>query len=331
MNATQLIGFLMIALQNGWAMLIQSSPGLGKSDIVSQCAARLGFDLLILHPVTDDPTDAKGLPVFANGIADFIPYGNLLRMINATRPLIVFLDDLGQAAQSVQAAYMQLILCRQINGKAISPHVRFVAATNRRSDNAGVAGLITPLISRFHAVLELAINVADWAQWAIKAGLPLELIAFVNFRPALLSTFDAKAAKEGKPFACPRTVAMLGDWIKAGVDDPKLFAGCVGESFATEFAAFLQIYRQVGNLPAQVCINPQTAPIPASLDQKFALCAALSYHVTKQNADSIGIYCERIESEFATFFWKTATARKPEIVDTNAFTRWAIVNSTDIK
>lgn len=312
-------------------MLIQSSPGIGKSDLVNLAVKQLGYDSITIHPVVEEPTDAKGLPAIVNGMADFLPYGNLRCMMEATKPLVVFLDDLGQAPQSVQAAYMQLLLAREINGKKISQHVRFIAATNRRADNAGVSGLITPLLSRFRATVELECDAGDWQKWAMQNGMPIELIAFIGLRPDRLSTFDPKNAREMKPFACPRTIAFLGEWLNAGVDALETMRGCVGEVFAAEFMGFRSIYNKVANLPAKVVLNPGKTEVPEERDVLFALSAALAYNASEKNIDALGIYTARIPAEFRTFFWKASTGRNAKLMETNAFTRWAAENGDDIR
>ncbi len=333
MKASQLVSTLKTAIAKNWAVLIEGSPGIGKSDIVAQAVRDAGADLMIAHPVTSDPTDWKGLPGIVDSKAEFLPYGELRRMQEATKPLVCFLDDLGQGSQATQAALMQLVLARQINGQKIPDCVTFIGATNRRADGAGVSGLLTPLRSRFRATLELSVDAGDWCKWALANAMPMELVAFINFRPEKLSTFDPKAAKEGKPFACPRTVAFLGDWLNAKVDDAETVNGCVGEAFGTEFLGFLSIYKAVAGLPAQVCANPLTALIPTEVDRMFALSAALSYHVTVKSIDAIGQYLDRAEmsAEFRTFFWKAATARKPELMETRAHQAWAINHAEDIQ
>ncbi len=333
MKASELSNTVKTALQKGWAMLVQSSPGIGKSDLINAAVAELKFDSITVHPVVEEPTDAKGLPGIVNGVADFMPYGNLRRMIEAKAPLVVFLDDLGQAPQSVQAAYMQLLLAREINGKKISEHVRFIAATNRRADGAGVSGLITPLLSRFRATVELECDATDWQKWALKNGMPIELVAFIGFRPLLLSTFDPKHAREMKPFACPRTVSFLGEWLNAGVSDLETMKGCVGESFATEFAGFRAIYLKVANLPEKIILNPKTAPMLNAADEQFALAAALSYKAKQANVDNIAAYMNRDEfpSEMRAFFWKAATSRTPNLYETNAFTHYGVISQNEIK
>lgn len=331
MKASQVSSIAQLCIAKRWPLLIEGSPGIGKSDIVSQAVAAMGAALMIAHPVTSDPTDYKGLPGIIDGKAEFLPYGELRRITEAVSPLVVFLDDLGQGSQATQAALMQLVLAREINGVKIPDCVTFIGATNRRADGAGVSGLLTPLRSRFRATVELTVDAGDWCQWALSNGIPIELIAYINLRPAMLSTFDPKMAKEGKPFACPRTVAFLGDWLNAGIDDAETVAGCVGEAFGTEFLGFRAIYKAVAGLPAQVIANPQNTIVPAEVDRMFALSAALSYHASPKSIDSIGQYMERVSAEFRTFFWKAATARKPELVETNAHQTWAIKHADDIQ
>ncbi len=75
--------------------------------------------------------------------------------MTATKLTACFIDDLGQATPAVQAAAMQLILARTLNGHRVSDHVVFIAATNRRTDRAGVSGILEPVKSRFATLVEL--------------------------------------------------------------------------------------------------------------------------------------------------------------------------------
>src|SRR5690606_27326440 len=93
-----------------------------------------------------------------------------------------FLDDLGQASPMVQAAYMQLLLARRIDGHVLPDCVTFVAASNRKQDRAGVSGLLEPVKSRFTCIMEIEPDLDSWIDWALGEGLPAELIAFLQFR-----------------------------------------------------------------------------------------------------------------------------------------------------
>ncbi len=337
MKASQLAAILKIAIANKKPILIEGSPGIGKSDIVSQVVKDMGLDFMISHPVTSDPTDYKGLPGIVNGHAEFLPYGDLRRILEASNILVVFLDDLGQGSTATQAALMQLVLAREINGQKIPDCVVFVAATNRRSDNAGVSGLITPLRSRFYSTIELVPDVNDFCKWGLDNGLPIDLLGFMQLRGSkttgnMLSNFDPKTAREGKPFACPRTWSFAGKWINQGVEDPEVINGCIGEAAGTEYLGFRNLMKALGNLPAQVISNPMGATIPQEIDRVFAItCALAGHYASVKNIDNIAKYVERLSAEFRAFFWASATKRKPELCNTNAHTAWTVNHPEDIQ
>ena len=232
-----------------------------------------------------DPTDFKGLPFAATDgeTANFLPFGDLKELIDAKEETVFFLDDLGQAPASVQAACMQLILARRINGHVVSDKVTFLAATNRREDKAAVQGILEPVKSRFCSIIELIPDVNEWRKWALAAALPIELIAFIGFRPNLIDGFKATQDLVNTP--SPRTIHNVGKLMAAGT--PKdlefaLFSGSAGEGFSTEFLAFLRIYRNLPN-PDLVLMNPQQAEIPTDPATLYALCGALAARASDQN------------------------------------------------
>ena len=237
----QLTELLSLYVPKRLPVLITGRPGIGKSDIVEQTARATDHELLISHPVVEDPTDSKGLPFpSADGTtAKFLPFGDLERAMTARRPLIWFLDDLGQASPAVQAAKMQLLLARRVGEHVLPPQVTFLAATNRRTDNAGVSGILDPVISRFATLVELEPTIDDWTQWAVRESLPPALIAFLRFRPDLLSVQKVSRDIENTPN--PRSwgfVARTMDVVPKHLEHIS-YAGSVGEGAATELVAFL--------------------------------------------------------------------------------------------
>src|SRR5271156_3640100 len=148
---SQLLTLLSHTIPARMAGLICSGPGTGKSSIGEQACGEADADCIVMHPVVSDPTDFKGMPWVGDGGATFLPFGDLQKLVNATKLTACFIDDLGQATPAVQAAAMQLILARTINGHRVSGQVVFIAATNRRTDRAGVSGILEPVKSRFDA------------------------------------------------------------------------------------------------------------------------------------------------------------------------------------
>ncbi|MCK5050777.1 MAG: ATP-binding protein [Candidatus Cloacimonetes bacterium] len=331
MRAKQLRETLEFSIKNRFPVLIKGSPGIGKTDIVTQSSAAMGADLIVSHPVVSDPTDFKGLP-FPNkdgSAAKFLPFGDLLRLIEADKPTVFFLDDLGQASASVQAAAMQLLLARRINGHAVSDHVVFLAATNRRQDRAAVQGILEPVKSRFAAILELEVNTDDWVEWAIENDMPTELIAFIRFRPNLLHDFKPTADIINTPN--PRTVANVGKMMNAGLPkdtEYEMISGAAGEAFATEFLGFLKVYRDLPDIDKLIA-DPENTDVPNEPSTLFAVCGALSASAAanKKNFGNIIKYTDRLPGEFQVLLIKDAIKRNNLLANTKEFSQWAIKHS----
>ncbi|MDA3813156.1 MAG: ATP-binding protein [Candidatus Cloacimonetes bacterium] len=326
MRAKKLKEAIKFAIRNKYPLLIKGAPGTGKSDLVQQACLETDTELIVSHPVVSDPTDFKGLP-FPNKegtAAKFLPFGDLLRLIKADRPMMMFLDDLGQASASVQAAAMQLLLARRINGHKVSDQVIFLAATNRRQDRAAVQGILEPVKSRFASILELEVNVDDWVDWAIENNMPVELIAFIRFRPNLLHDFKPTADIINTPN--PRTVANVGKMMNAGLPkdtEYEMISGAAGEGFAAEFLGFLKVYRDLPDIEKLIA-NPEKADVPTEPSTLFAVCGALSDKANKKNFGNIIKFTDRLPGEFQVLLIKDAIKRNKALANTTEFSAWAI-------
>jgi AAA domain (dynein-related subfamily) len=327
MKPTKLKTLLATAFAAKQRVLLKGSPGIGKSDIVEQAARECEAELLISHPAVSDPTDYKGMPAVVDGgtRAEFLPFGDLNKLIQAERLTVAFLDDLGQAPPAVQAAVMQLIQARRVNGHKISAHVVFCAATNDTSHMAGVAGLLEPVKSRWDAIVTLEVSVDDWCAWAFAHGMPPELIAFIRFRPQLLNDF--KPTREIRNSPCPRTVSAVGRWLTCGVKDHEVIAGAAGEGFATELIGFLAVYAQLPNLDA-ILLDPDHAALPESPAAKYAVITGLAHRATPQNAEQVFRYVGRLEKEFEVCCVRDCLQREKKITSTPTFAAWATRNAT---
>jgi hypothetical protein len=309
-------------------LLITGAPGVGKSDIIAQATAQAGAELLISHPAVADPTDAKGLPwPKANGEeATFLPFGELAQAIHAVKPTVWLLDDLGQATPAVQASFMQLILARRVNGHILPDHVTFVAATNRRSDRAGVSGILEPVKSRFACIVELEPNIDDWSLWAYGHGVSPSLIAFLRYRPELLCKFEATADLTNSPV--PRTwahLAKLGTLNLAPIVESAAFSGAVGEGPALEYQAFRAMAKSLVNLDA-ILLNPDKVTIPSKPNELYATVIGLASRANEQNFSRIATYANRLyteadHGEFAVLLIRDSIRRDEKIQYSDSFVR----------
>jgi hypothetical protein len=324
---SQLAKLLQAMIPLRLPIMITGAPGIGKTTIAKQACQLIGCDLIIVHPVVDDPIDYKGLPALIDGKADFIPLGNLRRLLEATTPTVFFMDDLGQAPMAVQASAMQLILARELNGQKISDFVTFLAATNRKEDKAGVTGILEPVKSRFVAIVELIVDNDEWIQWASGEGLNPELISFIKWRPGLLYDFKPQADIVNSP--SPRTAEHIDKILKIGL--PKdlefaAFAGAAGGGFAGEFIAFLKTFRNLPN-PKLALENPEKAKIPTDPMILYALSGAISTLVEKKTMPNFVTLINRFPAEFGVLAMQLAKLRNTKISDTRAFIKWVQKNS----
>ena len=335
MNPRQLHTFLSAAIRAGLNVLTTGAPGIGKTDIIGQVCKVLDADLLLSHPSVEDPTVPAGLPWVAPGAttATFLPFGIMAKALAATKHTVWFLDDLGQASPAVQAAYMQLLLARRLNGHVLPDCVTIVAATNRRIDRAGVTGILEPVKSRFASIVELETNIDDWSQWAFGHNIPPILVAFLRFRRELLCNFQPTADLTNSPV--PRTWAHLAKLEALGlpVDVESIaMAGAVGEGAATEYLAFRAMANSLVNLD-EILMNPDSAPIPVKPDQLYATCIGLAGRANAKNFNRVITYGERLvtepdargntHGEFAVLMVRSATDRDTPLKRTATFTKMA--------
>lgn len=328
MKASQLTSFLINAIPYGFTILLKGKPGIGKSDIIESTVSALSAELAVMHPSISDPTDFKGQPYALNDSeATFLPYDDLKKLMDATSPLVCFIDDLGQASPSVQAALMQLLLKREIGGKPISKFVTFVAATNSKEDKAAVSGILEPVKSRFNTIIELEVDTDDWVSWALGVGnMPTELIAFIRYRPQLLSDF--KPTKDIVNSPSPRTVAAVGKMMNAFLKPTDAYfyevvKGSCGEAWAAEFTAFMNIYAGLPNID-QIFLNPDAVDVPAEPAVLYAISSVLASRITPTNAENAFRYIERLPAEISVACVKDTITQTPKVTDTRSFIKWSV-------
>jgi len=300
---SQLIQLLIIAFTNKLRVLVIGEPGIGKSELVAQAAAAAGMDLLLSHPVVEDPTVPAGMPNLSTSdeYATFKPFGTLYKALTAKNPTVWFLDDFGQAAPATQAAYMQLLLAGQINDHVLPDNVVFVAATNERAHKSGVMGMLEPVKDRFHVIVRLKANLEDSKKYFYANNAPPEMIAFLESRPDLLSDFNPTNDMSKSP--SPRSWSMCAKWVRMALDGTlpsdlhgATFAGCIGEGAALELKTHLNTVSKMPDVD-KIIKNPEKGEIPEDPSIMYAVIASLAYKANNKTFDNILTYALRLEKE----------------------------------
>lgn len=316
MKAQHVEIILRKAIRARFPILITGAPGVGKTRMATSACEAEGNDLVLWQPVVDQPEDYKGLPANVDGRAEFLAYGQLRKLIEADRPTVAFFDDFGQAPAAVQAAAMQLLLARELNGQRVSEHVTFVVATNRKKDRAGVGGILEPVKSRFRTIIELEPDLDTLIRIAAKGGWHPTVPAFLRMRPDLLHAFVPTTEMTNSP--SPRTWEFVSDWMNLDLDDDVRFdviKGAVGEGAAAEFVAFVRMFEELPHVDA-IILDPDGSPVPESNDLQWAVVGALAQAANKNTFANVFRYAQRLPSEKTVAMLRDAARRSPGLVAT---------------
>ena len=323
MKASSISDALRVLVAARRPVFIWGGPGVGKSSVVKQLAETLNVPLQDVRALLLDPVDLRGLPFLGSdgrskwATPEFLPQ-------NGTG--ILFLDELNAAPAMVQASCYQLVLDRKLGEYTLPDGWAIIAAGNRDSDRAVTARMPTPLRNRF-VHLEFEVDVQEWSEWAIQAAIRPEVIAFLRFRPELLSAFD----RDANAFPSPRSwefVSRILDSLDSQSNpaiEHEVIAGAVGTGAATEFSAFLRMFRELPNIDA-ILLNPTQEPVPENAAAQYAVASALARCASDTNFDRICLYLNRLPTEFRVLCVRDATLRAPAIRCTAGYTKWAVEN-----
>mgnify|MGYP000420135654 CR=1 FL=1 len=256
-SPSQLYAYLKEDLQQGEncpIIFIWGQPGIGKTMIVQQISAELGYYLVVLEVSTIHPYALSGIPVpdVSRKMVELLP----LRFVAEVREhqdddCIIFLDDFGAADPYQQRIALSLTTYRAIGDAQLPKKARLIIATNREEDAAYV---ITPSYAILNRVkhYNLAPKFEDWVAWVHKtyphkSSLLQLVISFLTAHPQFFCWTPEMAIKRRTAaYPTPRSwtnfISNTPEDIIA--DTKELALRCsfwVGKEVATEFYKFCLI------------------------------------------------------------------------------------------
>lgn len=321
MNPTTASAILPHMIKLKRPTMLWGRPGEGKSALINQAAADVDHDVLDIRLSLYDPVDLRGIPARDGNLTTWLQPDLLPRDGQG----VIFLDELPQAAPSIQAAASQLILDRRLGDYVMPEGWTCMAAGNRLTDRAAAHQMPTHIINRF-THFDIENDVPSFSKYAMDNGIDHRVVAFLRFRPKLLSQFDPK---NPGVFASPRAWEAASEILTTGMSREHIFLslqGTVGEGPSIEFQSFLNVY---GTLPTvdQVAADPGGAMLPQDAAGKYAITTALAVHADVSNFDNFIHYSKRMEPEYGVLLITDATGRLSALKETQAFTNWAINNA----
>ncbi|MEL6958854.1 MAG: MoxR family ATPase [Pseudomonadota bacterium] len=219
--------------------MLHGRPGVGKTQLVTDLAERIGAKLFDIRLTTIEPQDLRGLPYYDHDAKRTIWYRPEDLPDDPEHPSILFLDELTAASPNLQPTVYGLLQERRVGRHTLPASVFIVAAGNTVDDGAIAYEMGTALSDRL-IHLQVNANAEDWLErYAVDRGLSPLVTAFLRARPDLLDTTET-ALRRGDTIACtPRSWERVSDIVKAVGDKQvrhTLVAGTVGTAPAAEFA-----------------------------------------------------------------------------------------------
>jgi len=288
---------ILRAMQVNRPVFIWGPPGIGKSELVADLgrdpANGLGEKVLVidLRLALMEPTDLRGYPYRNPGSNQMewappvdLPSAELAAQYDT---VILFLDEMNSAPQSVQSAAYQLVLNKRIGQYILPPNVRIVAAGNRDTDRGTTYKMPSPLANRFRH-LEMEVNVEDWIKWAILHDVSPEITGYISFAKQDLFNFNPTAS--GVAFATPRSWMFVNEMLSlsgfhsaSGLEQSAELAGAVGEGVAVKFGAHRKIAADLPN-PSDIVegqVTKLVGKVATEISAKYTLALSLAYEINE--------------------------------------------------
>ena len=290
-------------------VFIWGPPGVGKSEIVDTITQERAGMMIDLRLALMEPTDLRGIPYYneKTGQMMWAPPADLptQELADQFECIVLFLDEMNQAPQSVQAAAYQLILNRRLGTYTLPDNVLIVAAGNRESDRGVAYRMPSPLANRF-VHLEMGVDFDDWQVWALENKIHSDVVGYLTSNKMDLFNFDPKTAS--RAFATPRSWTFTSQLMPQEgetIEDSKLHdlvAGTVGDGVATKFMAHRAISGKLPNPTDILSGKVKTLSREGKeISAMFSLTASLCYELkefAEKNKGSDKLY------EMANNFFK---------------------------
>jgi len=277
-------------------VMLWGPPGVGKSQMVAQVAARHGMPVIDIRLSQMEPSDLRGIPFRVEDRVEWAVPAMLPDRVRHGEQGILFLDEITSVPPSVSAAAYQLILDRRLGAYEVPDGWAIFAAGNRQGDRGVTYTMPAPLANRF-SHFEVDVNLDDWVAWAWANAIDERVIAFLRFRPELLFEFDP--AHNPVAFPSPRSWEFSHRALQKFGDVRDLLTGalqaCVGPAAGIELSAFVENLDQLPDIDA--IVRGEKVKVPRETDLQYAVAAALVGRAirAREAADAETVYGHIIE------------------------------------
>lgn len=318
-------------------VLIVGPVGVGKTDVARQAANKWS---LAVHGTPNCPiidrrvsqmqgTDVQlPFPNASDGMIDtFIP--RWLPDLKRDGPFgVLLLDEYTDGKNDILAALNQLNLEGRLGDYVFLDGWRIIATGNRQRDKANAQKISRAAANRF-VIMEIAVDVKAWLDWANKASICPELISYVQTVQSQLVTagkpesdaihhYPDQAGSDAIAFLTPRSLARCNDYFPLGLPDAELrrqLSYNVGDDVANAIMNHLVSYRLLPDLNA-IIADPVNAAVHREPSVNYMMTVGLVSRLTYANLPAIVTYVKRMSAAYQAAFWSNAKAKDEGFTNT---------------
>lgn len=335
-----IIPIILSSLIHNIKLLLVGDPGIGKTAVCDAAFATLppyiqdGDSAVILRWffAQEQAEDVAGLP--AKTEDEFGPFATHLlfgkqrvNVITKDRYIVNFLDDCGMGMTRDQTAQMQF-LRGFIQGEKLPDNVRFIGATNDKTDKAGVVGMISPFKSSFDCIYHVEEDFDLWRNWAESSEeIRPDILAYLRDNPYALNQFIPSTDLVNWPN--PRTWHSASKMLniceannapnyvqKASVE------GAIGAAQTAQFFAFKSMLDSAVT-PTIILHDPIGANVPDNASVLYAVSLSLIHAVDTLEKGEIAMsYAARIPAEFEALIMKRLVGKNPALKNTDGYIKF---------
>lgn len=330
-NPINLIMELKDSVVSGTPAMIWGGPGIGKSDIPNQVAEDLNMNIVDFRANLFDPVDVRGIPYLTQTNENATKYTSWA--VPDVFPIaerdgdrgILFIDELPTAPPATQNAFLQLLLNRQIGDYKLPIGWAILCAGNRLTDSAAVYQMPSPVRNRL-AHYELEPTLDDWTKWAHKNNIDSDVIAFIQYRPNLLSDFNP----DEYAFPTPRAWSLVSKKLqKTNTVRERMFysvSALVGDGAAGEFVAFKEISDDLPDIDA-IIADPTKYKRNDNPALLYALANAIAVRAEEPKMDNIMKLADKLVIEYQVVLVRGCLARDRDLKSHPAIKNWINKNA----
>jgi hypothetical protein len=332
---------LVAALGTTNTFLFRGEPGVGKSSMLKDLAKLFPEHEVAYIDCANLDLGDIAMPFIDRELNCTRYYPNAHFKLHTGRPVIIMLDEITKASQSVQNMLLPLILEGRLGDMKLPEGSLRFATGNLTQDGVG-DHLKAHAHNRMTVVQFRKPTAEEWIKWAVRHNVTEQVIAFVDQYPEVMASYlDPSQSKNSyifnpkevqSAFCSPRSLEMASNIFKkrsAIGDEPMLasFMGVLGESGARALHSFINLDDKLPTFDS-ILADPHGITIPSDPIANCILVYKAVMTVKRENIDRWMIYLERLPKENQGVFARTLLeSDNAKSAGHPAFIEWATRNN----